>query len=441
MPEAHRSPGDRFSGDVASLTVIRLVGVGAGFLTSVVAARLLGPADFGIAGVAQTVGTIVALIANGGLAMSSIYLLRRATSGADRLVAALTGFAVCSITLAALAGVAAALGVSRAGVEGMAGVTAVATGLLAAAIVAADAADSQLLGLGRSRSYTIAEGIRTIGALAGTTAILLVVTTAAGYTVGVALGLLAAASFALHRTRRIVGRFRPAFDRAVWRNTLAYGLRGQVGNVLQYFTLRLDIVFVAAILGAAPAGIYLVATRVSEVVTQIANAAATLLFPAVAGQDDHRDTSLTESTVRVVTVLVSLSALAVGVASAALLTVVFGAAYAEALPALWVLLLAAIPLSIGRLLGGDLKGRGHPGLVSVASVVGLAIMVVGDLATLASWGIVGAAAISLVAYTATAVGIALGYRAISGGSLGALVPRVGDVAVIGRFVVRWVRRR
>ncbi len=425
---------------MASLTAIRLLGVAAGFLTSVVAARLLGAADFGVAGVAQTVGTIVALIANGGLAMSTIYLMRRAASGMDRLISALTGFAVGSIALAAVAGTAAAIGVSRVGVDGLVGVTALATGLLAASTVAADASGSQLLGLGQGRTFAVAEGIRTIGTLIGTVAILLVATSAAGYTVGMAAGLLAAAVFALVRVRRAIPWGRPSYDRGIWREALAYGLRGQVGNVLQYFTLRLDVVLVAVILGAAPAGIYLVATRVSEVVTQIANAAATILFPAIAGQGDRRETTLTELTVRVVTTLVILSSIGVGLASAAFLTVVFGAEYAAALPALWILLIAAVPLSIGRLLAGDLKGRGHPGLVSVASAVGLVIMVLGDLAILAIWGIEGAAFMSLLAYTVTAIGIALAYRSVTGASMAALVPHPDDAGLVVRSALAWWRR-
>ncbi len=412
----------------------------AGFLTSVVAARILGPAEFGVAGVAQTIGTIVALIANAGMAMSTIYLMRRAGFEMGRLIAALAGFATGAITLAAIVGTAAAVGVSLAGVEGLAGATALATGLLAASTVAVEASGSQLLGLGLSREYAVTEGVRAVGALIGTVIILLVVTTAAGYTVGMATGLLAAALFAAWRVRRAVPWGRPVYDRRIWGEVLGYGIRGQVGNVLQYFTLRLDVVLVAAILGAASAGIYLVATRVSEVVTQVANAAATLLFPVVAGQGDQRDTAFTERTVRVVATLVILSALAVGLAAIPLLALIFGDEYAAALPALQVLLLAAVSLSVGRLLAGDLKGRGHPGLVSAASALGLVIMVLGDLVILPLWGIIGAALMSLVAYTATAIGIALGYRWVAGASLRALVPRPSDVELIVRSTMAWSRR-
>ena len=252
--------------------------------------------------------------------------------------------------------------------------------------------------------------------------------------------MVVAAAYALVFARRVTGSVMPAVDLAVWREALGYGLRGQLGNVLQYFTLRLDLVLVAAILGPAPAGIYLVATRVSEVVTQIANAASSLLFPAIAGQSDRASTAFTNAIVREVTILVVVSALAVGIAAWFLLPLVFGADYATALPALWLLLVAAVPLSVGRLLAGDLKGRGRPGLVSAAAVTGLVIMVVGNLLLLERGGIEAAALVSIVAYGANAVGLILGYRAVTGESMMALMPTPADAVDIGRRVMAVARR-
>jgi O-antigen/teichoic acid export membrane protein len=431
---------DRFGRDVAFLASVRLVGVAAGFLTSVLAARLLGPAELGVAGVAQTVGTIVALVANGGLSMSSIYLLRRPHAVTRQMAAALTGLSLISVAVAAVAGVLAAVAVGTVAVDGLLGATAIATGALAAATVAVDTFGAQLLGLGQSRRYTIAEGIRSLGTLLGVAVVLIVVTSAAGYALGLAAGMAVAAAYAIRCARRVTGSVLPAVEVAVWREALGYGLRGQFGNVLQYFTLRLDLVLVAAILGPAAAGIYLVAARVSEVVTQIANAAASLLFPAIAGRQERGSTEFTNAIVREVTILVAASSLGVGVSAWFWLPLVFGADYASALPALWLLLVAAIPLSIGRLLAGDLKGRGRPGLVSAVAVIGLVVMVVGDLLFLEQGGIEAAAVVSIVAYGANAAGLVLVYRAVTGASLVALMPTPADAVNIGRRVIAGARR-
>ena len=424
---------------MVSLSAIRLVGVAAGFLTSVLAARVLGAAEFGVGGVAVALGTLVALIANAGLSMSIIYLLRRRPDETRRLVDALTGLALVSVAVAALLGVCVALAAGAVGVPGVAA-TAIATGVLAAAMVAVEASGARLLGLGASGAYTITEGIRAIGILVASAAAILIVGTAAGYVGGVAFGLLTATAYALWRGARLTRWPRPRADLPVWRTAVAYGLRGQVGNVLQYLTLRLDLVLVAAILGAAPAGIYLVATRVSEVVTQIASAASALLFPAVAVHGAGADTSFTAATVRVVTLLAVVAAVVLAVAASWLLPLVFGAEYAAGVAASWFLLAAAVPLSVGRLLAGDLKGRGRPGLVSAAALIGMVILVVGDLAVLETWGITGAAVVSLIAYGSTAVALALAYRAVTGASLGALVPRWVDVTSMARQGGQLARR-
>lgn len=430
---------DRFGRDVAFLATVRLVGVASGFLTSVLAARLLGPAELGLAGVAQTVGTVVALIANGGLSMSSIYLLRRPHPVTRELAAALTGLSLVSVAVAAVAGGLVAVAVGTVAVEGV-GVIAVATGALAAATVAVDTAGAQLLGLGQSRQYALAEAIRSFGSLLCVALLLIVVTSAAGYAWGLAAGLTVAAAYALRCVRGVTGSVMPAVDLAVWRQALGFGLRGQLGNVLQYFTLRLDLVLVAAILGPAPAGIYLVAARVSEVVTQIANAAASLLFPSIAGQRDGEGTEFTNAIVREVTILVAVSSLAVGVSAWFWLPPVFGPDYASALPAFWLLLVAAVPLSIGRLLAGDLKGRGRPGLVSAVALSGLIVMVVGNLLLLERGGIEAAALVSIVAYGANAAGLILVSRAVTGTPLTALLPTPADAMNIGRRVVAGARR-
>lgn len=70
------------------------------------------------------------------------------------------------------------------------------------------------------------------------------------------------------------------------------------------------------------------------------------------------------------------------VLSAPLLGVVFGASYRRGTWALVLLLVAILPLGLGRILSADLKGRGRVGVVSIAAGVGAAVTVVADVADL-----------------------------------------------------------
>jgi O-antigen/teichoic acid export membrane protein len=141
---------------------------------------------------------------------------------------------------------------------------------------------------------------------------------------------------------------------------------------------------------------------------------------------------LTVDVIRGIIVVVVVMSIGLAVVGPVLLPVVFGSPYDTGYPALLVLLLASIPLSYGRLLSGDIKGRGRPGLVSLASMVGVPITIIGDLLLVPRFGIVAAAVVSLVAYGTTAVTLAHVYRHVSGIRALELVPSVGDVGLVGR---------
>ena len=61
-----------------------------------------------------------------------------------------------------------------------------------------------------------------------------------------------------------------------------FGLRGQVGQIAQYFNYRLDALILGGFAGVAPVGIYAISTSLAEVVSYVSNAAATVAFPRFA---------------------------------------------------------------------------------------------------------------------------------------------------------------
>ena len=431
-PTSPTQPAGAFGRDVASLTAVRLGGVGAAFLASAVAARLLGPAELGIGGVALALATAAALVANGGVSMSTIYLLGRADDR-DRVASGLAGLTLLTV---AQATVGAALVVALFGaVSGWrdVGWIGAAAGLAGGAAIAAEIVGAQLLGVGRTGSYRFSEALRPAVTLVATIGLLVLSATATAYVLAVAVGFAAAAAVALRSSAEGGGWRRPTVDRAVWRDALGFGLRGQVGNVLGFLTLRLDLVIVGVLLGPTAAGLYFVAARVSEVVTQLANSTASLLFPIVAAADESSTAAFTALAVRRVTAAVAVSASILGVASIPLLPLVFGPEFGPALPSLGLLLVAAIPLAIARILAGDLKGRGRPGLVSAAASLGLAILVAGDFLLLPVLGIEGAAAVSILAYGANAVALAFAWRRATGAPVRDLLLAPADLRAIGRL--------
>lgn len=417
-----------FGRNLAALSAIRLAGLGVSFLAGVVAARLLEPAVLGAAGIAQAIVIFVAVVANCGISMAAIYRLRR-TETVGREVRATLGLAT---PLAIFAGACASVGILVGGrAMGLQPDTALvaAAFVLAAATVMADVTGSMLLGVGENGPYTAAEALRYLTTLPLVLAFLLVWPSAAGYLAASTVAVTIAMVFALAVVKRRTGTIRPGIDLRTWGEALRFGVRGQPGNILQYFSLRIDLVLVGALAGLVPAAIYLVVTRIAEVSTQVANAATSFLFPAVATVG--APSRLTGGIIRAVIVIVAAMSVGLGVIGPALLRILFGSPYDTGYTALVILLIASVPLSYSRLISGDIKGRGRPGLVSLASVIGVPITIIGDILLVPVYGIVGAAAVSLVAYGATAIALAQAYRNVSGVPAMDLVPRTADVRLVG----------
>ena len=446
-PSPTRLAGDppkdrRFGQDVVVLVFVRFGAVAAGFLTSVLAARVLGATDLGAAGVALTVGSIAALIANGGLNIASTYYIGRRPlerqAITHRSITMGAAAAVLAAVLTLIAG--SVLSARLFGVED--GPLVVATAVMAAGVVGYEIGGAIVLGLDRRMSYVVIQVLEGIGSFVATAIILLLVSaTAAGMVLAAGIAYLASAVFAVVAAQRMVGGRILAFDLAYAREALALGLRGQIGNVLQFLNLRLDLILVPLFLDLHSAGIYLVAVRMSEVVTQIASSAAALLFPAVS-RSDPTLTELTERTMRATLLVVVALGLVIALLAVPLLGIFFGQEFTAGSSALRITMIAMVPLTISRLLSGDMKGRGRAGLVSISAAAALGMTVVGDLVLIPAFGIEGAAVASCIAYSTGALTLLVAFQRVTGASLREFVPTPRDArALISMGLAFGVRLR
>lgn len=418
-------------GRIAALFLVRVVALVAGFFATVAGARLLGTEAMGAVGQAMTVASISAMLANLGLNIAAIYALQRDPADAERTVARLMGLGVvtgvAAVVIAALAILAT---VFVPALRPQILITAVP---MAVSILIFELAGSLLLGLDRQASYVRATLLEGVGSLAFTLLILFAVAgTADGFMAAAILGYLLGAGYAFAVVRGRVGSLRAAWDGGFSRRVLAFGVRGQAGNIIQFMNLRLDLLLVPALLGLAAAGVYAIAVRVSETVLLAATSAGSLLFPAVAGQADARSTAVTEGIVRATLLVVAGGAITLSIIAAPLLSIAFGPAFESGAAAVRITAAAMLPLALFRLLAGDLKGRGRPGLVSIAALIALAITIVGNVLLVPRLGIDGAALTSLVAYGGAAAVLVVAYRLVTGGSLLRLVPTHRDALGILR---------
>jgi stage V sporulation protein B len=433
--ERARTSRPAFGRDVALLTIVRLASVGAGFLTSVLAARILGASAVGAAGVAMTIATVSALVCNGGLNIAAIYFLGRRPHERREIVRhtftlGLVAGALAILLVAASAPIIAGL------IPALPAELFVAAAVLAASIIGFELGGSLVLGLDLRGMYLRVQSVEGIGSLVTTAVILLAVSpTSTGFVAAAAMAYLAAALYATLTVRRSVGTGLLGFDARFSREAIGLGLRGQVGNVLQFLNLRLDLLLIPLFVDLGAAGVYLVAVRMSEVVSQVASASAAFLFPAVA-RDDPSATELTERTIRLTLAVVILIGLVIAAAADILLSVFFGSVFQAGSSALRITMLAMIPLALTRLLASDVKGRGRPGLVSIAAAISLVATIGCNLLLIPVMGIEGAAVASLLAYSLGAAVLMVAFARLTGTPSRRLFPGPRDFAAIASVAAR-----
>jgi O-antigen/teichoic acid export membrane protein len=173
------------------------------------------------------------------------------------------------------------------------------------------------------------------------------------------------------------------------------------------------------------------AVTLAEMATYLPSAVSSVFLPHVAGSRredaDRHVTTVARSTI----LLTGAAALMIAPLGTILISVVLPA-FTPALPALYVLLPAVVSLAIARVVGEYVSGLGLTARTSAATVVGFVVNIGANVVLIPLYGIVGAAAASLISYTTTAVIITLIASRLARAPMRAFwIPGPADV----RFVV------
>jgi O-antigen/teichoic acid export membrane protein len=191
---------------------------------------------------------------------------------------------------------------------------------------------------------------------------------------------------------------------ALARKVYAFGVRGQLGNLLLLLNLRLDFAILGAIAGAAPLGAYALASRFAELLRLLPVSVFWVFYPRYARAGSSVAASQARAMIPRLGALTLAVAIPLGPASAVLLPWVFGSAFQAAVIPSQILLVGLVAEGMGGVVTPYLYGEGRPGLNSMAMGAGVVVTVVLDLLLIPRFGAVGAAVASSSAYiTSTAV--------------------------------------
>jgi O-antigen/teichoic acid export membrane protein len=236
-------------------------------------------------------------------------------------------------------------------------------------------------------------------------------------------------ALALWRTFRRIGLPRP--DLALTREGLGFGLRAWMGTLASLANQRLDQLLMIPLVPARELGLYAVAVTIASLSTILSSQIVTVVLPRIAaGEHD-----LLPIAMRCLFIVVFVTEVALAIGTTFLLVPIFGADFAGARGLVYVLLLAWLAQSGVSTLSQSLVAAGRPATASIAEGVAVAITLPGLLVLLPSMGAMGAALVSLAAYSTTLVILILAASRRFGHRISDyLVPRMADLGTLNRLL-------
>lgn len=185
------------------------------------------------------------------------------------------------------------------------------------------------------------------------------------------------------------------------RRMYGFGVRGQVGNLLLLLNLRLDFAILGALAGAAPLGVYALASRFAELLRLLPVSVFWVLYPEYARTGQTIAASRARALIPRLGALTLAAAIPLGLASGVVLPWLFGPAFQAAVLPSQILLVGLVAEGVGGVVTPYLYGEGRPGLNSLAMGAGVVVTVLLDVLLIPRFAALGAAVASSAAYATT----------------------------------------
>lgn len=184
----------------------------------------------------------------------------------------------------------------------------------------------------------------------------------------------------------------PRFEPTLARETFAYGVRSHIGNLTPIDSMQLDLMLVVLLLGDTEAGLYAIAASTALIIRAQGTAIGMVALPSVGAETtDEGRRNTAGSVFRLTLVLNLLTAVPIIAGAGVLVPLVYGDAFAGAVPIVRILAAGIVAASLRQVLGDCLRGAGHPLTASVAEVASWAAAIIGLFLLVPVLGAEGAA--------------------------------------------------
>lgn len=187
------------------------------------------------------------------------------------------------------------------------------------------------------------------------------------------------------------------------RQVLSYGWKAHLGNIFQFINYKTDIFLINIFIGPAFAGIYVIAVALVEKLWLVSQAVSTILLPHLSqlASEKEKCNILTPLICRWVLLITLVGGLSLAVIVYPFTLLVFGSDYLESVLPSLILLPGIIFVSGARVLANDIASKGRPELNMYISAITVLYNVVGNWLLIPTYGLVGAAIATTIAYSNT----------------------------------------
>ncbi|MCX4585378.1 lipopolysaccharide biosynthesis protein [Streptomyces sp. NBC_01481] len=187
-------------------------------------------------------------------------------------------------------------------------------------------------------------------------------------------------------------------DLELARTTVVTGARYHLGPASVFLLMNADIYLLSAFAGAREVGIYSLAVGLAGYSRLLADVVSQVMLKRQFTASDTESADVTVRITRYAVLLALASALVLTLSAPVLVSVVYGAAYADAVPLVMLLAPGVMALGATRLPSAYLLRLRRAKLVVVPSVIALVVNIVLNLLLIPVWGAVGCALASSLAY-------------------------------------------
>jgi O-antigen/teichoic acid export membrane protein len=218
----------------------------------------------------------------------------------------------------------------------------------------------------------------------------------------------------------------------------AYALKGWGGVSANLVNWRLDQAILPALTHATQLGYYAVAVSLAEIPSMMIGATKNVVFSEAAKRNEPRIAARSTRIVILISVTIDV---AVAALAKPIIVILFGHSFLPAVAMARILLVGNVPWIAEVVLAAGLLSSGRPGLRSTGQIIASVVTVGGLIVLVPIMGAIGAAWVSLVAYTINFIITLVMFSSVTKIPYrDSLIPRWADVLWTFHFSVDLMQR-